>query len=111
MQNWDWKKRVECAQYKKNIQNTRIGENKSIDNDEIDKSRKRAHNLRSQIGNQQLITETPKQLNSAVVKHSNDINDNPVTALNMTELQNAKRWSNSLSLRSGRNSKLSARFR
>jgi hypothetical protein len=102
---------VQNARSKKNTQNARIGEKRSIDSDRVDGSRKRSRNLRSQIRNQQLIIETPKPLNSAVIKHSNDTSNDPVTALNMAELQNAKRWSNSLKLRSGRNLKLSASFR
>jgi hypothetical protein len=105
------KKRAERAQNKKNMQNARIGEKRSIDSDEVDGSRKRARNLWSQIRNQQLIAEILKQLNSAVIKYSNDTSNDPVTALNVAELQNAKRWSNFLSLRSGRKSKLPARFR
>jgi hypothetical protein len=45
------KKRAERAQNKKNIQNARIGEKKSINSDKIDGFRKRARNLQSQICN------------------------------------------------------------
>jgi hypothetical protein len=53
------KKRTERAQIKKsNFQKVKIGEKRLIDNNEIDKSRKRARIVRSYLSNQYLITKS-----------------------------------------------------
>ena len=50
-------------------------------------------------------------MNSTVNELSNDINNDPISAPDALQLQNANKWSNSIPLRSGRNVKLPARFR
>jgi hypothetical protein len=86
------KKRVKRAQAKKsNFQNTKIGEKRSIDDHEIDGSRKRARNVRSHLRNQQSTTKSTKQLNSTVIGHSNDTNNDSISITGALQLQNAKR--------------------
>jgi hypothetical protein len=47
------------------------------------------HPSRSQIRNQQSMTESSMQLNSAVIEHSNDINDDPTSTSHASQMQNA----------------------
>ena len=61
--------------------------------------------------NQPSIIKSLKQLDSTVNGLSIDTNNDPVSAPDALQLQNANRWSNSIPLRSGRNVKLPARFR
>jgi membrane protein involved in colicin uptake len=106
------KKRIERIQTKKlSSQKAKVGEKRSIDDSEIDESRKRARIVRSHLNNQLSTIKSTQPLNSTIIKHSNDINNDSITATDVLQLQNAKRWSNSLLLRSGRNTKLSIRFR
>ena len=106
------KKCMERMQAKKSSsQKTKVGEKRSIDDDGVGGSRKRARIVRSHLGNQQIITKSTSQLNSTVIEHSNDTNGDSTIATDELQLQDAKRWSNSLPLRSGRNTKLPVRFR
>jgi hypothetical protein len=65
----------------------------------------------SYLRNRPLTIKSTSQLNSTVIKHSNDINGDAIIATDELQLQDANRWSNSLSLRSGRHTTLPARFR
>jgi hypothetical protein len=86
------KKRIKRIQIKKsNSQKTKVGEKKSIDDNEIDRSRKRARIVQSHLGNQQIITKSTPQLNSAVIEHSNDTNGDSTTITDELQLQDAKR--------------------
>jgi hypothetical protein len=76
---------------KSNSQKAKIGEKRSIDENEIDGSRKRARIVRSHLGNQQIITKLTPQLNSAVIEHSNDTNSDSTTTTDELQLQDAKR--------------------
>jgi hypothetical protein len=98
-------------QEKKNFQNVKTDEKRSIDNSDVDDSRKRARNVRSHLRKQQLTTKSIKQLDSTVIGHSNNINNDSISTTGALQLQNAKKWTNSLSLRCGRNTKLLTRFR
>jgi hypothetical protein len=106
------KKRIKRMQAKKSSsQKAKVGEKRSINDSGVDESRKRARIVRSHLDNQQIITKSTLQVDSIVIEHSNDTNDDSITVTNVSQLQNAKRWSNSLSLRSGRNTQLPTRFR
>jgi hypothetical protein len=106
------KRRVHSAHKLKKVefQNAKIGEKRSIDDNEVDGSRKLACNVRSHLRNQQLITKLTKQLNSIVIWHSNDINNDPISTTDALQLQNTKIWLKFLSSRSERNTRLPARF-
>jgi hypothetical protein len=80
-------------------------------NNEIDKSRKRVRFVRSHLRNQPLTIKSTSQLDSTVIGHSNDTNDDAITATDELQLQDAKGGSNSLPLRSGRHTRLPVRFR
>jgi len=56
------------------------------------------------------MTKSSKQLDSTVIKHSNDINNGPISTPDALQLRNANSWSNSILLRFGRNIGLPARF-
>ena len=106
------KKRIERMQVKKSSsRKAKVGEKRSIDDDEVDGSRKRMRFVRSRLRNQPLAIKSTLQLDSAVTKHSNDTNGDAITATDAPQLQNANRWSNSLPLRSGRHTRPPARFR
>jgi hypothetical protein len=86
------KKRPERAQIKKpKLQKIKVGEKRSIDNNKIDKSRKRARIVRSYLSNQYLITESILQQNSMIIEHSNTINNDSTIATNKLQLQNTNR--------------------
>ena len=105
------KKRAERVQNKKkNSQTAQIGEKRSVDDSEIHGSRKRARKVRSQIRKSHSIINSTKQVNSAAIKHSNDTNNNPISALDAKLSYGAAMWSNSVPLRSCRNLRLPARF-
>src|SRR5450755_4252407 len=87
---------------KSNSQKAKVGEKRSIDDNEIGKSRKRVRSVRSHLRNRSLTTKSILQLDSTVIKHSNDTNGDAITATDELQLQNANRWLNSLPLRSGR---------
>jgi hypothetical protein len=57
----------------------------------IDESRKRARIVRSDLGNQQIITKSISQLNSAVIKHSNNTNSDSTITTDKLQLQDIKR--------------------
>jgi hypothetical protein len=76
---------------KSNAQKTKIGEKRLIDDDGVTESRKRACIARSHLVNQQLIIESTSQLNSTVIGHSNDTNNDSTTATDELQLQNTKR--------------------
>src|SRR5450755_1696523 len=96
---------------KSNSQKAKVGEKRSIDNNEIGKSKKRVRSVRSHLRNRSLTTKSILQLDSTVIEHSNDTNGDAITATDELQLQNANRWSNFLPLRSGRHIRASARFR
>jgi hypothetical protein len=106
------KKRIERIQAKKSSsQKAKVGEKRSIDDDEVDGSRKRVRFVRSHLRNQPLAIKLTSQLDSTVIEHSNDTNGDTIIAADELQLQNANRWSNSLPLRSGRHTRPPARFR
>jgi hypothetical protein len=76
---------------KSNFQKIKIGEKRSINNNEIDRSRKRARIVRSHLGNQQIITKSTPQLNTTVIEHSNDTNSDSTIATDELQLQDTKR--------------------
>jgi hypothetical protein len=96
---------------KSSSQKAKVGEKRSINDDEIDKSRKRVRFVRSHLRNQPLAIKSTSQLDSTVIEHSNDTNGDAITATNELQLQNANKGSNSLPLRSGRHTRLPVRFR
>jgi hypothetical protein len=106
------KRRIERMQAKKSSsQKAKVGEKRSIDNEEVNGSRKRVRFVRSHLRNQPLTVKSIPQLDSAVIEHSNNTNGDAITATDELQLQNANRWSNSLLLRSGRHTRPPARFR
>ena len=106
------KKRIERMQAKKSSsQKAKVGEKRSIDDDKVDRPRKRARFVRSHLRNQLLAIKLTSQLDSTVIEHSNDTNGDAITATDELQLQDANRWSNSLPLRSGRHTRPPARFR
>jgi hypothetical protein len=83
---------MERMQIKKsNSQKTKIGEKRLIDDNGVDRSRKRARIVRSHLGNQQIITKSISQLNFTVIEYSNDINGDSTIATDELQLQNTKR--------------------
>jgi hypothetical protein len=96
---------------KSSSQKAKVGEKRSIDDDEIDRSRKRLRFVRSHLRNQPLTVKSIPQLDSAVIEHSNDTNGDAIIATDELQLQNPNRRSNSLPLRSGRHTRPPARFR
>jgi hypothetical protein len=106
------KRHIRRMQAKKSSsQKAKIGEKRSIDDDKIDGSRKRMRFVRSHLRNQPLAIKSTLQLDSAVIEHSNDTNSDAITATDELQLQNAKRGSNSLPLRSNRHIRPPVRFR
>ena len=106
------KRRIERMQAKKSSsQRAKDGEKRSINDDEVDKSRKRVRFVRSHLRNQLLTIKLISQLDSTVIEHSNDTNGDTIIAADELQLQNVNRWSNSLPLRSGRHTRPPARFR
>jgi hypothetical protein len=90
------KKRIERMQAKKSSsQKAKVGEKRSIDNNEVDGSRKRVRFLRSHLRNQPLAIKSTSQLDSTVIEHSNNTNGDAIAATDELQLQNANRWSNS----------------
>jgi hypothetical protein len=65
---------------KSSSQKAKVGEKRSIDNDEIDGSRKRARFVRSHLRNQSLAIKLTSQLDFTVIEHSNDINGDAIIA-------------------------------
>ncbi len=96
---------------KSSSQKAKIGEKWSINDNEIDRSRKRVRFVRSHLRNQSLTIKSISQLDFTVIEHSNDINGDAIIATDELQLQNANRGSNSLPLRSGRHTRLPVRFR
>jgi hypothetical protein len=76
---------------KLNSQKIKVGEKRSIDDNKIDKSRKRARIVRSHLNNQLLIIKLTQSLNSTIIEYSNDINNDSIIATDVLQLQNAKR--------------------
>ena len=105
------KKRIESVQNKKKSpQTAKVGEKRSVDDSGVDGPGKRARKVRSQIRRSHSITNSTKQADSAVIKHSNDTNDDPVPASDTELSHNAAMWLNCVPLRSDRNSRLPALF-
>ena len=97
---------------KLNFQKVKVGEKRSIDDDnKVGKSKKRVRSVRSHLRNGLLTTKSILQLDFTVIEHSNDINGDAITVTDELQLQNANRWSNFLPLRSGRYMRPPARFR
>jgi hypothetical protein len=69
-----------------NSQKIKIGEKRSINNSEIDKSRKRARIVRSHLNNQLLITKLTQSLNSTIIEYSNDINNDSIIVTDVLQL-------------------------
>jgi hypothetical protein len=106
------KKRIERMQAKKSSsQKAKVSKKRSINDDEVDKSRKRVRFVRSHLRNQLLAIKSTLQLDSTVIEHSNDTNGDTITVTDELQLQNANKESNSLPLRSGRHTRLLVRFR
>jgi hypothetical protein len=106
------KSRIERMQAKKSSsQKAKIGEKRSIDDDEVGGSRKRVRFVRSHLRNRPLTIKSTPQLDSTVIEHSNDTNGDAIIATDELQLQDANRGSNSLPLRSGRHTRLPVRFR
>jgi hypothetical protein len=76
---------------KSNSQKAKVGEKRSIDDNGVGGSRKRARIVQSHLGNQQIITKSTPQLNSAVIEHSNDTNGDSTTTTDELQLQDTKR--------------------
>jgi hypothetical protein len=76
---------------KSNSQKIKIDEKRSINNNKINRSRKRARIVRSHLGNQQILTKSTSQLNSTVIEYSNDTNGDSTIATDELQLQDAKR--------------------
>ena len=96
---------------KSSSQRAKVGEKRSIDDNEIGRSRKRVRFVRSHLRNQPLTIKSILQLDSTVIEHSNDTNGDAIVATDELQLQNVNRGSNSLPLRSGRHTRLPVRFR
>jgi hypothetical protein len=77
---------------KKSFQIAKIGEKRSVDDNGVNGRGKRARKVRSQIRRSHLITNSTKQADSAVIKHSNDTNDDPVLVLDTELSHNAAIW-------------------
>jgi hypothetical protein len=90
---------------KSSAQNAKVGEERSIDDDKVGRSRKRVRSVRSHLRNRSLTTKSTPQLDSTVIEHLNDTNGDAITATDELQLQDANRWSNSLPLRSGRHTR------
>ncbi len=87
------RKRAQRAQAKKSFQNTKGGEKRSVDDDEINGFRKRVRNVRSQIRNQRPMTKSSRQLDSTVNELSNDTNNEPVSTSDALQMRSADGWS------------------
>jgi hypothetical protein len=86
------KKRIERAQIKKSSsQKIKFGEKKSIDDDEINLSRKRMRIVRSHLNNQPLSIKLTQQLDSTVIEYSNDTNNDLIIVTDVLQLQNTKK--------------------
>ena len=96
---------------KSSSQKAKVGEKRSIDDNEIGRSRKRVRFVRSHLRNRPLTIKLISQLDSAVIEHSNDTNGDAIITTDKLQLQDATRWSNFLTLRSGRHTRPPARFR
>jgi hypothetical protein len=106
------KRRIERMHIKKSSsQKAKVGEKRSINDDEIGGSRKRVRFVRSHLRNRSLTIKSTSQLDSTVIGYSNNTNGDARTATDELQLQNANRGSNSLPLRSGRHIRLPVRFR
>src|SRR5450432_2575639 len=106
------KRRIKRMQAKKSgSQKAKVGEKRSINDDEIGGSRKRVRFVRSHLRNRSLTIKSTPQLDSTVIEHSNDTNSDAIITTGELQLQNANRGSNSLPLRSGRHIRLPVRFR
>jgi hypothetical protein len=95
---------------KSSSQRAKIGEKRFINNDKVDRSRKRVRFVRSHLRNQPLAIKSIPQLDFTIIEHSNDTNGDAIIATDELQLQDANRWSNSLPLRSGRHIRPPARF-
>ena len=81
------KRRIGRMQAKKSSsQKAKVGEKRSIDDDEVDGSRKRMRFVRSHLRNQQLAIKSTLQLDSAVIEHSNDTNSDAITVTDELQL-------------------------
>jgi hypothetical protein len=69
----------------------RAGEKRSIDDNEIDRSRKRVRFVRSHLRNQPLAIKSTSLLDSTVIEHSNNTNGDAIAATDELQLQNANR--------------------
>jgi hypothetical protein len=81
------KRRIKRMQAKKSgSQKAKVGEKRSINDDEVDGSRKRVRFVRSHLRNQLLATKSTSQLDSAVIEHSNDTNNDARTVTDELQL-------------------------
>jgi replication initiation and membrane attachment protein DnaB len=75
------KRRIERMQAKKSSsQRAKDGEKRSINDDEVDKSRKRVRFVRSHLRNQSLAIKLTPRLDSTAIEHSNDTNGDAIIA-------------------------------
>ena len=65
---------------KSSSQKAKVSEKRSIDDDKVDKPRKRARFVRSHLRNQPLAIKSTSQLDFTVIEHSNDTNGDAITA-------------------------------
>ena len=86
------KKHIKRIQAKKSSsQKAKVGEKRSIDDNEIGRSRKRVRFVRPHLRNRPLTIKLISQLDSAVIEHSNDTNGDAITATDKLQLQDATR--------------------
>jgi hypothetical protein len=76
---------------KLNSQKAKVSKKRSIDNSKINRSKKRARIVRSHLNNQLSIIKLTQSLNSTIIKHSNNINNDSITATDILQLQNTKK--------------------
>jgi hypothetical protein len=81
------KKRTERAQIKKsNSQKAKVSEKRSINDSEINRSRKRARIVRSHLNNQYLITKSILQQDSIIIRYSNATNNDSIIVTDELQL-------------------------
>jgi hypothetical protein len=74
---------------KSSSQKAKVSEKRSINDNKIDKPRKRVRFVRSHLRNQPLTIKSTLQLDFTVSKHSNDTNGDTITATDELQLQDA----------------------
>src|SRR6266536_2647852 len=105
------RQRIKRAYAKKlNSQSAKIGEERAVEDSEVEGPWKHACNIRSHIRKSRTAPNSIYHADSTAISHSNDTNIAPITVPEIFLSRGEKRWSNSILLRSGRNTRLPARF-